>query len=276
MLCCACLRFRVRGARSGLTLVEVTLAAAMAAILAAIILPLLARGRELGYQAKCAQNLRNLASAFHLYYQDWNGYWPSPGGLVGDRGYWSQSGGGGLFPYVRQCGLDSVWCCPRLTEWHGQFPPRSYCMNSYLRTPADVEFSDCIKFLCGINVSAIAEPRGTILLYEGVPRTREFEDVAYTEDKITYIYRCANWTWVRGYYGGYKHTIGPGQPWHGRKNNYLYCDGHIVCRPPGRPISPQHLPLSTYREMREWYVDKKSYEHVFTTTWSRWVPRDAE
>ena len=136
-------------------------------------------------------------------------------------------------------------------------------MNSYLRTcrsssnpglvVADMEYPGCVGYLCGINVSRIREPRATILLFEGIPRTREFEDVAYSEDQIFYIYRCANWTWVRGYPDKVGHTIQPEKPWHGRFNNYLYCDGHVIARTPGRKTTGS---LSIYSEMYEWYVDK--------------------
>jgi len=263
---------RVRHARGrkrrGFTIIEVLVVIAALAILAAILLPLFTQARDASYRVQCASNLRQLAGAFYYYAIDWNGYWPSPGGLVGDRSYWSQSGNGGLYPYIKQRGLRSVWCCPLLREWHGQFPARSYSMNSYLRTcrsssypgmvVADMEYTDCIKYLCGINVSAIGEPRATILLYEGIPRTREFEDVAYTEDQIFYIYRCANWTWARGYYN-YKHAIDPDRPWHGRSNNYLYCDGHIVLRPPDRYSGK---PAASYDEMYQWYVDKVRFRRM--------------
>ena len=241
----------------GFTLVELLVVVAVLAIIAAILIPMLCRVRELAYRTECASNLRQLGQAFAQYSTDWNGFWPSPGGLVGDRGYWSQSGNGGLYPYVKQRGLRSVWCCPLLTEWGGQFPPRSYSMNSYLRTPADAEYWTCTSILRGIHVQAIRQPQRTILLYEGIPRTREFEDVAYSEDQIFYIYRCANWAWARGYYDKILHTIEPGKPWHGSVSNYLYADCHIVARPPGRKTVGT---LSTHREMYEWYVDKARFE----------------
>ena len=111
-------------------------------------------------------------------------------------------------------------------------------MNSYLREAPngqfDIEYYDCVKFLSGIRVNRILQPQRTILLYEGIPRTREFEDKAYTEDQIAYIYRCANWTWARGYYDKYTHTIDSGRPWHVKVNNYLYADG--MCWPPGKKV----------------------------------------
>lgn len=247
---------------TGFSLVELLVVVAVLAILASILFPILFRVREYAYRTKCASNLRQLGQAFAQYSTDWNGFWPSPGGLVGDRGYWSQSGNGGINGYVRQNGIGTVWCCPLLTEWGGLYPPRSYSMNSYLRTPADVEYPTCNSFLRGINVQAIRESQRTILLYEGIPlSSTEFQDTAYTEDQIYYIYRCANWTWARGYpIRRYVNTIDSVHPWHGDVNNYLYCDGHLIARSPGRKTRGSY---STYSEMYEWYVDKGKYERQF-------------
>ena len=262
---------RRKGVRSGFTLVELLVAVAGLVVLAAMLLPIFSRARQVSYRVQCASNLRQLGAAFYQYSLDWGGYWPSPGGLVGDRSYWSQKGDGGLYPYVKQRGLRSVWCCPLLTEWHGQFPARSYSMNSYLRTcrspsnpsliVADMEYPACIDHLCGISVYAIPEPRGTILLYEGIPRTKEFEDAAYTEDRVFYLYRCANWTWVRGFRDGVNYTIESGRPWHGRFNNYLYCDGHVVLREPARWNRVNTL--ASWDEMYQWYVDKARFRQKY-------------
>ncbi len=235
------------------TIVELLVVVAMLAILAAIIFPLLSRVRETARRAQCTANLRQLGEAFSLYANDWYGYWPSPGGLVGDRSYWSQSGPGGLYPYVRQRGLNSVWCCPLLSDWRGKYPARSYSMNSYLRTPADAEYPTCIGLLRGINICRIRETHRTILLFEGVPRSGKYVDAAYSEDQVFYIYRCANWTWVRGYYSKTRYTIEPGKPWHGRVNNYLYCDGHVTAR---EPYTYQGKQRASFDEEYEWYVDK--------------------
>lgn len=253
--------------RSGFTIVEVLVVLAVISILAAIILPMLMRGRDYSYRAMCASNLRQFSAAFWLYAQDWSGFWPCPGGLTGDRTYWSQSGNGGLQPYVRQRGLKSIWCCPCQTQWLSKYPARSYSMNSYLRTPRDIEYPTCVNILSGIQTGRICEPRATILLYEGVQLTSGWENSSL----YNYIYRCANWAWVRGYYEKVVYTSQPGKPAHGRFNNYLYCDGHIVARTPGKRSIAE---LSTYSEMREWYVDKTCFEAVFQHNWARLIPRE--
>ncbi|MCE5199840.1 prepilin-type N-terminal cleavage/methylation domain-containing protein [bacterium] len=256
--------------KEGFTITELLLVMALIAILAAIILPIITRAKGMSYQAKCASNLRQFGMAFSMYSHDWDEYLPGPGGLSGDRTYWSQSGSGGLQGYVKQRGVGSIWTCPLLTEWDGQFPARSYSMNSYLRTvigynyakdieyPTCVEYPTCLSCQQGIRTDRIQMPGKTILLFEGIPLTGGFED------KLDYLYRCANWSRVRGYIDKIVNTIQPGKPWHGRNNNYLYCDGHVIARPPGRKTTGV---LSTQSEMFEWYVDKARYQARCNTIW---------
>lgn len=247
--------------RGGFTLVELLVIVACLAILAAILLPVLMRSRATSYRAQCANNLRQFGLAFYLYGQDWNGFWPCPGGLSGDRTYWAQSGSGGLQPYVKQRGLKSIWCCPLMTEWRSQYPARTYSMNSYLRNPCDVEYSSCVGILCGVNTVRLTDPHKTILLYEGVQLTTGWENSAL----YNYIYRCANWTYVRGCVGNVACAVDSGKPWHGQSNNYLYADGHVLARRPGKPTTGS---LSTYREMYEWYVDKPRFDSMYQKYWA--------
>lgn len=244
--------------RTGFTLIDIILVIATLSILAAILLPLFSHARQISYRTKCAGNLKQLGTAFTLYSNDWNGYLPCPGGRVGDRIYWSQSGRGGLVSYVNQQGRKSVWCCPLMPDWKSKYPVRSYSMNSYLREPPDLEYPTCTSeyFQKSINTSRINLPSRTILLFEGLPLTVGWENNGY----YVYIYRCCNWTGVRGYYDKLAYTISPGEPWHGKLNNYLYCDGHIVCRPPGKKVGASY---SSYKEMSEWYVDKAYFARTY-------------
>lgn len=246
------------GYRYAFTIIELMVTIAIIAILAAILLPLFTSAKQAGYRAQCASNLRQLGKAFSMYGDDWNGRWPCPGGLVGDKSYWSQSGSGGLYRYIKDCGLGSVWCCPLLKEWHGKYNPRSYSMNSYLREPADIPYPQCLseRFQVGILVQNVKQPTRTILLFEGMPLTNG------REDELDYLYRCADWTRTRGYANidGSGHTIGSEYPWHGTCNNYLYADYHVTSRPPGKKTTGL---LSSYNEMYEWFVDKKYYAEKF-------------
>jgi len=249
----------------GWTIVEILVVVAVTAILAGILFPMFARVRLMGYQTKCAGNLRQLGLAFNTYSQDWSDYWPCPGGLVGDRAYWHQSGKGGLMGYVKQRGFKTIWCCPLTPEWKSYYPPRSYTMNSYLREPADREYPNCTSVLKGIRSSNIARMSNTILVFEGLPLRVGWEN----DPDYIYIYRCCNWTGAKGYsvliYPRY--TFDPGKPWHGQYNNYLYCDGHLHARPPGRYVGVNRL--STHKEMYEWYVDKGRFESQLWPLWHK-------
>lgn len=239
--------------RSGFSIVEILIVVACLAILAAILLPMFLRMREAGYQTKCAANMQQIAAAFNTYSQDWSDYWPAPGGKAGDWTYWSQSGKGGLSGYIKQQGYGTVWCCPKMPEWTSKYPPRSYSMNSYLREPADVEYAACTSIIKGIRISNVSNMSKTILVFEGLPLTVGWEK----DDYYIYIYRCCNWTGVKGFYPKLAYTIDPAHPWHGRFNNYLYTDGHLQARSPGRKTVGV---LSTYKEMYEWYASKARFE----------------
>jgi len=247
-------------ARVGLTIIELLVVVAVLCLLAAMLFPIFSGARAASCQTVCKNNLRQLGTAFAMYSEDFGGYWPCPGGLVGDRGYWSQSSRGGIQRYVRQRGLKSVWCCPLLDQWQGKYPARSYCMNSYLRDPPDAEYPTCVGIVRGVDTYRITQRHRTILLFEGVPLSGGWQDQAYSEDQIYYIYRCANWTWARGYYNKINHTIDPGHPWHGRVNNYLFTDCHIAARPPARYAGKLE---STYEEMYQWYVDKAAFRRRY-------------
>jgi prepilin-type processing-associated H-X9-DG protein len=258
--------------RAGISIIELLVIIAVIAVLAGMLFPIFGTAKRTSHRAQCASNLKQFAIAFNLYANDWNGYWPCPGGLAGDWTYWSQSGKGGLNPYVRQQGNQSIWCCPSMPKWPSRYPPRSYTMNSYLRQDplgrTDIEYPSCINYISGVKISKIDEPRKTILLFEGLPLTYGWENVGY----YIYIYRCCNWTGVRGFSPlGVACTVDADKPWHGPLNNYLYCDGHIVARKPGRGTTTV---LSTYSEMYQWYVSKATFEENYSKHWSHLIPRE--
>jgi prepilin-type N-terminal cleavage/methylation domain-containing protein/prepilin-type processing-associated H-X9-DG protein len=65
--------FRRRG---GFTLIELLVVIAIIAILAAILFPVFARAREQARKVACTSNLKQLALAFRMYSDDYDGAWP--------------------------------------------------------------------------------------------------------------------------------------------------------------------------------------------------------
>src|SRR5579872_5466667 len=62
--------------RSGFTLIELLVVIAIIAILAAILLPVFATARERARQSSCANNLKQLSTAFIGYLQDYDEKFP--------------------------------------------------------------------------------------------------------------------------------------------------------------------------------------------------------
>lgn len=230
---------------------------AIIAILAGVLFPVFASVRGSSMKVTCQSNLKQLYSAFQLYSQDWDGILPCPGGLAGSHTYWAQEGGG-LERYLRcqRLGLKSVYCCPSYSgAWHeDRYSPRTYGMNSFLREPEDIPYPACINYLNGVVLTAIVSPSRTILLYEGRPASRDNKNPYGGGYGEGYVYRCGDWTEVRGYYP--KESLYwqmDNKPWHGKRNNYLMCDGHILSKEPEQ-YATFNSPTSDANNL--WYVSK--------------------
>jgi prepilin-type processing-associated H-X9-DG protein len=232
-----------------MTLVELLVVIAVVALLAALLFPLLSRVRGRSSDVVCRSNLRQLGGAFAMYLADWDGVYPSPGGLRGERNYWDQGSDAGIDAYLRQRhSTPSVWVCPVVDYWESQWERRSYSMNSMLRDPPDVTpYTKAILIADGISADAVPAPSNTILLYEGVQNVTDDPDTGRG-----YVARCGDWSMVRGYYAKpVEGLLLADRPYHGLTNNYLLCDGHV------RAMSPDpREPNGPQAGRNWWYVAK--------------------
>lgn len=207
------------------TLIELLVVVAVIGILAALLLPSLARSKVLARKIECSSNLRQLSLAAHMYWDDNNGAcfrWET-GVTNGGRLYWFgwlQDGAEGnrtydatpgpLYPYVRG---HYVGICPALTYSLAQFKLKAtgaaygYGYNLFLSAPANQTAWKITKVLRASEVVLFADAAQVNDFQAPASRAHPMLEEWYYVDTTT--------NYPNGHFR------------HERKANVMFCDSHV-------------------------------------------------
>ena len=212
------------------TLVELLVVIAIIAILAALLLPALARGKDSALRAQCTSNLRQLATATHLYWDDSNGNCFSwyYGATNGGELYWfGWLGGGGegqraidltpgvLYPYVSS---SQARLCPALNYKSPQFKLKAVspvCSYGYTVSLSAIPGKSSI-------LSRVPRPTET-LLFGDAAQENDFQSPASPANPMLEEWYYMDNPTNSGSRNYYPH----GHFRHGQKANVVFCDSHV-------------------------------------------------
>ena len=159
--------------RRGFTLIELLVVVAIIAILAAILFPVFSRAREQARQVRCANNMRQIATAMLTYANDYEGVLPGLNAF--SRDCYNVNGeltSGAMFPYVKEKG---IFTCP--SEWKRNQGPNvpdnaftySYTINGWVTPAPDKPGRAGNRGLADSTGEAVADfpnPARTVLLVD--------------------------------------------------------------------------------------------------------------
>jgi prepilin-type processing-associated H-X9-DG protein/prepilin-type N-terminal cleavage/methylation domain-containing protein len=208
---------------AGFTLIELLVVIGTLAILAALLLPALSRGREAARSTQCVDNLRQLGLATQLYWDDHEGraypylygatnggrrYWFGwlQAGAEGDRDF--DPGWGALYPYLQGRGVET---CPSLDYRNALYKSKAagaaygYGYNLHLGGHA-------------LNVDQIPCPTD-IILFSDAAQVNDFLAPASPEHPMLEEFYYVDADDGTGYPNAHFR--------HRQKANALFCDGHV-------------------------------------------------
>lgn len=155
-------------ARPGFTLIELLVVIAIIAILAGILFPVFAKAREKARQTSCASNLRQIAMGVEMYKGDNDDFYVYVYSCTQRNGWvlWEEQ----ISPYIQggrtmMTHQMDVLRCPSFGGWQAacnQNPPLHGYIGGYAYNTAGN-----MTGMSGIEEGLVADPTGTILVYEG-------------------------------------------------------------------------------------------------------------
>lgn len=216
---------------SGFTLIELLVVIAILAILAAMLLPTLVRGKNSAQRIHCMSNLHQLGLATQMYWNDnggvcfyaipantnngqlwWFGWLQSPQPGVGEGRRAFDLSAGVLYPYLR--GSDAR-LCPSLNYTSPQFKLKA--TNVVFSYGYNKNLSPITQKQQPIKVSAIVRPAEALLLADAA-QVNDFQSPASPENPMLeeFYYLDNSTSYPNGHFR------------HNRNANTTFCDGHVA------------------------------------------------
>jgi prepilin-type N-terminal cleavage/methylation domain-containing protein/prepilin-type processing-associated H-X9-DG protein len=206
------------------TLLELLVSLAIIAVLAALLLPALARGRGSAQQVRCGSNLRQLGLAAHMYWDDNAGACFRYGGTPTNGGQlywfgWMGSGAegqrvfearpGALYPYLQGRGVE---ICPAFNYVSAQVKLKAttaaygYGYNMFLSAPPSQP---------ALNSYRLRQPAKTVLMADAAQINTWQAPASPSNPMLEEWYYVDNGTNQPN--GHFRHA---------QKAETLFCDGH--------------------------------------------------
>jgi len=227
------------GAAGAFTLVELLVVLAVIALLAGLLLPSLAQARSAAHTARCTSNLRQLALAADLYWDDHRGiafsertvrtnggwrYWFGwlEDGAEGERGF--DPAAGALWPYLNARGVEN---CPGLERRGARFKSKArgaafgYAYNLLIGP----------RGRPGIHITEVAQPAGLALFTDG-GQVNDFQAPASAEHPL-----------LEEFYYFDTNRLGATVHFrHSRRAQVAFVDGHVGSEGPDPESLDRRLP----------------------------------
>jgi prepilin-type N-terminal cleavage/methylation domain-containing protein/prepilin-type processing-associated H-X9-DG protein len=236
------------------TLIELLVVIAIIAILAALLLPVLSKGKLSAQRARCASNLQQLGVATQMYWADngGNGFRLWSGDINNGRIWWFGWLGNGaeghrpfdlslgaLYPYLN--GSD-VRLCPTLDCTMPKFKPKatnivfSYGCNTNLFVMTNQPF---------VNASRIVRPTETAIFADSGQVNDFLPPASHSNpllEEFYYLSLETNYSSSQNYPNGHFR--------HSQRANVVFCDGHVGLEKMVPGSLDQHLPDQNVGQLR--------------------------